>query len=76
IKHLFNNSQNICYYYRSHLYSKTIKVLILQICTDHFTITKKYQDILNNLSLNSIIFTAKNQEDNELITTFYINENK
>ncbi|KAL2801495.1 hypothetical protein BJX63DRAFT_438830 [Aspergillus granulosus] len=76
VKYLFNSSWNICYYCRSHLYPETIKALMLQMCTNRFTIDKEYQDILDNLTPDSITFTAEDQEDNKPITTFYISKNK
>ncbi|OJJ98579.1 hypothetical protein ASPACDRAFT_62071 [Aspergillus aculeatus ATCC 16872] len=76
VERLLNSSRDICHYRRSRLHPDTIKAVMLQIYTDRFTISKKYQDILNNLNPDSIIFTPKKQEEDEVITTFYISENK
>ncbi|RAH48679.1 uncharacterized protein BO95DRAFT_450928 [Aspergillus brunneoviolaceus CBS 621.78] len=43
---------------------RLFNTVMLQICTDCFTISKKYQDILNNLNPDSIIFIPKDKNKN------------
>lgn len=76
VERLFNSSRDICHYRRSCLHPETIEALMLQMCTDRFTIAEEYQDILDDLSPDSITFTAEDQEDDEPMTTFYISENE
>lgn len=74
VERLFNSSRDICHYRRSRLHPDTIEAAMLQMCTDRFTINEEYQDILDEVDPDSIIFTPKEEDHDTVETPFYISD--
>jgi hypothetical protein len=49
---------------------------MLQIYTNYFIINKEYQQILNKVNSNSIVFIYKEKDNNTTEAPLYINNNK
>ena len=47
---------------------------MLQMCTDRFTINEEYQDILDKVDPDSVIFTPKEEDHDIVETPFYISD--
>lgn len=76
VKHLFNNTYNICYYQQSCLLSKIIHTLILLIYTDCFTIYQKFKALYKKTETNFqevIKNKIKNQKPNKINNNNNIN---
>ena len=49
---------------------------MLQMCTDRFTINEEYQQILDEVDPDSIIFVHKEEDDDTTEAPLYISDNK
>ncbi|EAU32787.1 predicted protein [Aspergillus terreus NIH2624] len=76
VKRLFNSSRDICHYRRSRLYPDTIEAIMLQMCTDRFTINEEYQQILDEVNPDSIVFVHKEEDDDTTEAPLYISDNE
>jgi hypothetical protein len=76
VKRLFNSSRDICHYRRSRLYPDTIEAIMLQMCTDRFTINEEYQQILDEVDPDSIVFVHKEEDDDTTEAPLYISDNE
>jgi hypothetical protein len=76
VERLFNSSRDICHYRRSRLYPDTIEAIMLQMCTDRFTINEEYQQILDEVDPDSIVFAHKEEDDDTTEAPLYISDNE
>ena len=49
---------------------------MLQICTDRFIINKEYQQILDEVDPDSIVFVHKKEDDDTTEAPLYISDNE
>lgn len=65
VERLFNSSRDVCHYRRSRLHADTIEAIMLQMCTDRFAIKEEYQNILEELNVEDVLFTLNDNDDTE-----------
>jgi hypothetical protein len=76
VERLFNTSRDVCHYRRSRLHPDTIEAIMLQICTDRFTINEEYKDIIEEMNPEDIQFTLPDDDNDEedITATIYISD--